>query len=191
MTIYLDLDETLIHAVPGRPGMGLGSRVVVNAGLKTNGRNDTYHTALRDSAHTLIQRCRAAAPTKILTTAAREYAIAQNQTFSFGFSEDDIIAREDFLEPTSTAYGGEDLLVKKVRQCPNALLIDNLPAHEPSAKRKMLFLGINPDRYIQIREFIGCKDPDKFRGELLGIFQRIERETTPKKPQQNLCPEMC
>ena len=181
MTIFLDLDETLIHSIPGRPGMGMGRRASVAVGFKDNGKPDTYHTELRNCAHTLLLRCRAAGPTRMLTTATREYALAMNSTFSLGFAPEEIIAREDYLEEIPAPYGGYDTLVKSLKFCPDSILIDNLAPTEAHAKRKMLFLGIGEDKYIQIREYIGGRDADKFQGELTAIFRRLasQNESVP------------
>jgi hypothetical protein len=218
-TIYIDLDETLISALPSRGGMGqskLRTPIYVkepkpkenetNRAIKTllqkmdeldskpkqkkeNKKGDLYFTSLRPIALTILKKCREIAPTKILTVGARSYALTQNKTLKLGFAEHDIIAREDWTQEVHTAYGGKDIYLPEVRIEPSGILIDNNPSNHDWARRKMNFLGITTERYITIREYTGGKDPDKFYGELNGIFEKIlgkKLEIPFKKPNKEI-----
>jgi hypothetical protein len=181
MTIYIDLDDTLIHALPAyhKPNPGKRTRVV----LQDSEGNEVYHTMLRPLAHKLLEAARGLSNVKMLTTATKDYAIAHNETFNFGFAKEDIIAREDLMVKITLAYGS-DIVPAKSKVDPNSLLIDNLSPTTESGRIKSSFLGIPPEQYIVIREFSG-KDPDCFEQELHSLIENMAtliktKSTTPK-----------
>lgn len=174
MNIYIDLDETLIHAkysIPGHsgnPGKRTAIKIIDEDGLN----HETYHSLIRPKALELLNHCRKLTKVKMLTTATRDYAILHNETFLLGFEPAEIIAREDYLVRTSLAYGTTTEPSKR-RTDPNAFLIDNLPRLAEAAMLKQQYLGIRPENYIEIREFSG-KDPEIFSQELKDILTLLE-----------------
>lgn len=169
--LYLDLDETLIHSLSGRPGLGNSKRTKVTVGVKENGKPDTYHTQKRPDTEYILSQCRSLGQVKMFTNATKAYAIEMDKIFGLGFGED-IIAREDYLMDVQIAYGW-DTLVTQVDIDKGGILIDNNPNTALQALLKMKTLGIHVDNYFQIREYIGGKDPDKFKIELENIFNTI------------------
>lgn len=168
MRTYVDLDDTLINAVHGA-GRGRGKRTLVDVGA-----GDFYHSLIRPKATELLSSLRAMGEVYMLTTATRDYACAHNHVFQLGFSDDQIVAREDYVVRITLAYSSEWVPVAR-GVCPHARLIDNLPAEADDAKLKMSYLGIQKGRYIQIREFYG-KDPEIFNNELACILRSIREE---------------
>lgn len=173
MNIYVDLDETLIHAIPGYSG-NPGKRTPIkipNIDCKENSY-ELYYSLLRPNAHRLLNFCRYLTNVKMLTTATRDYALLHNEAFSLGFSESDVIAREDYLIKTTLAYGSSIETIA-AQTDPKSLLIDNLPPNADAAKLKQQFLGIREENYVQIRDFNG-KDPEIFENELGEIFLKLQ-----------------
>lgn len=195
LSIYLDLDETLVHAknVSGNLGV-LQERVRITLTEPKGEREEHYDTLLRPHAQQMLEFCRGIGDVKLLTTANRQYALKHNDAFNLGFNPDQIIAREDYILRTRLAYGSVyDTL--KDNSDPSAFLIDNLPPSDDSPKLKIKFLGIKEDQYIQIREFSG-KDPDFFAQELKEIFNKLENHRVglemtnqPKETPRALMPE--
>jgi hypothetical protein len=182
MRIYFDLDDTLIHAMPTHNGSGKGKRTLVSIGEKNE---EKYFSLLRPHALELLYHCRQHSQVKMLTTATRDYAISHNEVFNLGFSCQDIIAREDYIEQIQLAYG-HDWVPLKTKVDPTAILIDNLSPNTDSSKIKIAYLGINESQYFQIREFNG-KDPSKFPLELdqLLIKIGINKKVFSQDPQKN------
>lgn len=176
--IYLDLDETLIHSIPGRPGMGINRRrKVIPCGIKPNGKPDTYHADLRDLARELIARCQSLGPTKILTTATREYALAHIKAFSLPFSSEDVIAREDYTYEAKGPWGGYELLVKAVNVDRAAFLLDNTTPETEAGRAKMLFLGIPKENFLVVQEYQGGKESAASTWKLWDLVKIIEDKT--------------
>jgi len=165
MTIYLDLDDTLIHSVYGL-GRNPGKRTTISLSNK-----DVYHTLLRPLASDILAGLRNIGQVKMLTTAVKEYALAQNQAFFLGFSDADIIAREDYVTSINDMFG-EKWVPLQSKTDPNSVLIDNLPPSTESSRIKIQFLGIKQSSYFQIREFYG-KEPSCFQQELEDLLEKV------------------
>lgn len=110
----------------------------------------------------MIQACRDIAPTKIMTTATREYALAMSQAFNFGFSPEDIIGRDDYSYEVQTAYGSKMTMLIDINQDRESILIDDRNAEHIYTQEKMKYLGIDHHQVYPIRKFTGGKDPEKF-----------------------------
>jgi len=149
MTIFLDLDETLIHSVPGRGGNPGRRRVVrIDDG-------DSYWVMERPLAKQMVEDCRALAPTCILSSSSQDYARAVCEALGFGFAERDIMGWQRFLAKTESS----NYEVAETGYCPSALLVDNALPRSWSALSKIAFLGIAPSRYLQVRTFLGKDSP--------------------------------
>jgi hypothetical protein len=179
MRIYIDLDETLIHAIYAHSG-NPGKRRPIEIKNSTGEREELYYSILRPKATELLSFCRTLGNVKMLTTATRDYALEHNSIFNLGFEATHIIAREDYLVSTVSAYDTRTGPVKTATD-PHSVLIDNLPRLAELAITKQQYLGIKPNRYIQIREFSG-KDPEVFTKELDSIFQLLKslKKETPQ-----------
>lgn len=178
-SIYVDLDETLIHAIHGF-GRNPGKRTpVAFEGV------EKYHTLLRPAAPKMLGAFRALGRVRMLTTATREYAQTHNEIFGLGFEKDDIVAREDYVCKIQLAYGSQWDTAGKDAD-PSAILVDNLPGTDENARLKIQYLGIPKGNYIQIRAFDG-KDPDCFEQELEDILAEAKRllgiAHSPKAPR--------
>jgi hypothetical protein len=159
--------------------MGRG-RIIIQAGTKPNGKPETYHCTKRPMADVMLEDCRRAGKTKMLTSATRQYALAANGAMELGFDPQDIVAREDIGTETTIAYG-DDFLLHKQQTDPQASLIDNMRPTSKWAKIKRTFLGIPAKNYIQIREFNG-KDPEKFQSEWNQIRRKLHRRKKEVQP---------
>jgi len=96
--IYVDLDETLIHA--GAAGLrSPGRRRRVAFGL------EVYDVALRPCAHYLLGWLREIGCASLLTTSQRDYAEKINEAFGLGFEQlycrEDIFVFQSFCESES------------------------------------------------------------------------------------------
>lgn len=186
MRIYIDLDETLIHAKYATSGNS-GKRSRIRIPDQDGTGYELYYSLLRPKAPELLGACRALSDVKMLTTATRDYAQMHNETFNLGFNENDIIAREDYLVNTTVAFG---LATEpaKYQTDPQSVLIDNLPRLATAAMLKQQYLGLNPSNYIQIREFDG-KDPEIFASELNEILEKVKnwaKKVHNKNPAQEI-----
>lgn len=168
--IYVDLDETLVNVM-----VGYGNISAYRTIYKSD--NARYGGLKRPLADRLLACCRELGPTKMLTMGTRDYALFWNEAFSLGFAESDIVSRYEFIEIIEMGGwyggGGHDVRVLSKDNCPNGVLIDNQKPEEEWARAKMMWLGINADRYIKIRSFDG-KDPDKFEAELSDIECKLQ-----------------
>ena len=152
--IYVDLDQTLIHArVAGSRPPGKRRRFAF--GL------EVYDVALRPCARYLLGWLREIGCVSLLTTSQRDYAEKINEAFGLGFEQ--LYCREDIF----VFHPFADLKAEAV--APKSLLID--------AGLKMKFLGINRRSYIQIRGFRGT-DPPTIDREIAEIVRKVRRFAT-------------
>lgn len=171
--IYIDLDNTLIHATWG--GNPNKNRVKIDLGGK-----EVYWSMLRPKSQEFVHICRTIAPTFLMTFAAKDYALAHNDTFSLGFTESEILARTDFSH-TQAGMFVDRTYPLSTAHCPTGLLIDDNPPSDEQAKVKMAFLGIPPSRYIQSRNYRGGKHPPDFAKELAALRALLSLEK-PRPP---------
>src|SRR5262252_2219137 len=160
--IYIDLDETLIHARVAGPRPP-GKRRRLAFGL------EVYDVALRPCAHYLLGRLREIGGVSLLTTSQRDYAEKINETFGLGFEQ--LYCREDIFVFRPFV----DLKAEAV--APKSVLIDDLSPTETLARLKMKFLGINRRSHIQIRGFHGT-DPATIDREIAEIVCKVGRFAT-------------
>lgn len=162
MTIYLDLDETLVHAIPLRGG-SVGRRKIVRCS-----DGDGYGVIERPLARKMISDCRSLAPTIVLTTGVQDYA--EKVCEAFALEVDGVLGAEKFIKETT----GEQDAPLETGVCPESWLIDNAKPDYFYARLKMAYLGAPQDRYLQVRTFTG-KDPDQFAGEWEKLFAALRR----------------
>lgn len=143
--IYVDMDETLL------------SSWHVPHGIK------------RPAADRLLTTCRSLCETGMLTMGTREYALEMNEIHKLGFTPHQIVAREDHV---FEVFGG--WYPKRRNMCKDCVLIDNNPIEHDLAQIKIQFLGISPDRYIEITPFYGPPDREEFEKELEEIECRLK-----------------
>lgn len=178
LCIFLDLDNTLIHAQWG--GNPNKRRYKIDLGENWMGKKEVYWSMLRPMTHIFLAACRYLAPTYMLTNSTRDYALAHNKEFSLGFSEDMIFAREDFSRETCGMLHS-DTYPLAVGQYPDAILVDNKSFEESSKEDvKIQFLGIDQSRYVQSRFYQGGKQPENFDKELNAIEKIIELDKIQK-----------
>lgn len=149
LTIYFDLDETLIstdvqtfttHIKTGERYLNLAYNAMVN-----------YEVTLREGAVDILNYAKKLGDIKILTVADEEYAHDIISHFKFPVEKSDVYCRQDIY------------LNRGVCQLNNPgdriLLIDNLPIKDNQDKVK--FLGGNVD-YYNIEPYYGFDDkPEK------------------------------
>jgi len=172
LAIFLDLDNTLIHATYG--GNPNKNRTKLDLGVNCWGKKEVYWSMRRPMALEFIAICRQLAPTYILTNAARDYALAHNKEFQLGFDESMVFAREDFSRETNGTFHSMILPLAE-NQYPKAILVDDKTFKESKEwDVKLRFLGINESRYVQSRCYRGGKQPENFDKEIKAIEKIIE-----------------
>jgi hypothetical protein len=174
--IYLDLDNTLAYTCAASFHTKKSKTKILAVG------GEIYQTELREFTHGFLYQCRRLGPTKLLTSATRDYALEHNLHLNLGFDPKEIIAREDYQYETYVAYGKQTCLCQTNKD-PYGLLIDNLPPTTLQSQLKQKFLGIQPIQYIQIREYNGGEDPVDFQEETKKLIQTIKTHTQQHKPQ--------
>lgn len=162
MTIFLDLDDTLIHAVPLRGGR-LGRRRLVRCS-----DGDGYGVMERPLAQQMIADCCALARVVILTTGAQDYA--ESVCRALEFSVDDILGCEKYIR----SIPGEGDTPMELGVDPDSWLIDNAEPNFLYSKLKMAYLGTSRSRYLKVRTFTGI-DPKTFPEEWRQIVDQISR----------------
>jgi hypothetical protein len=177
LEFYIDLDNTLIHAAWGKnPNK---RRTKIELPDSDNGKAEAYWSMLRPKALEFLAFCRNIAPTKMLTHAARDYALKHNEVFGLGFSDENIIARDDFSHITEEKCDSLSRPTKKslrpnvIGIAPGAILVDDKSPSDYLAKVKIQYLGITEDRYVQSRNYSGGKDPENFNKEIERIKKII------------------
>ncbi len=138
-SVFLDLDETLIHTREA------GSQL--EPGLTSPFRYGPYLAWLRPDAWAILQIVKALdVPLYICTASERAYAAGLSAAFGLGIPERNIL-------------GLEHLQAGLTGIAPSGVLIDDLdPGHEV-ARLKRRVLGIGTERYFQIPAFRGFPDP--------------------------------
>jgi hypothetical protein len=154
-TIYIDLDDCLIHSVFG----------VRNTKRRTVMHLDEekYSVLERPLAKKMLTDLRELGHLRMLTTATPDYAQEVNRIFGFDFAQNDVISLVPLLVTVQLAYGSDTLLTK-THTDPHSILIDHQSPQDKWLRTKMLYLGVKENSYIQIREFAGI-DPFQFPKE--------------------------
>lgn len=152
--IFVDLDETLVHAIAKESPIKRTDFDCFAYG--------PYIAFLRPEALEILAACREQANEVVLFTfSERAYAVEISRAFGLGFAANEVFGCELFV------FGEKDL-------APSGVLIDDKPAEHDNAQLKMQTLGITADRYLQIPAF----DHPKFapcRTFLAGLPYRLEK----------------
>lgn len=160
--IYIDLDNCLIDTVYGhRPSK---RRKAIRIG------NDFYSAIMRPSTNKILEFLRGLDKVCMVTTATRDYAHAMNDVFCLGFGAELIKTREDIQADDNGS------LPPSLKD-EEGILIDNMSKNEGWARAKMSYIGMDDNRYFQIRSFNG-RDPDNFNnadGELDKFLRGIKK----------------
>ena len=152
INIFVDLDETLIHTLGMKTiagDLGDESNLCDTPVTVALSKKEQYVTVLRPGANYLLFALRDFGKLYMLTRAHKDYAIAMNKAFNFGFNEDKIFDRK-FIEkpkyntPTGVAHGRN-------------FLIDDLDVKDNF--EKITFIKrFGKSGYIQIPAFYGNKE---------------------------------
>jgi len=164
--IYIDLDETLIHSQDVRGDSIQEGEVVLDSlgGMVSACRP-------RPLALTMLSDLRSIAPTCLLTSARRSYALDVNRKLGFDFKPEEIIAREDFLTKKISPGAFPISVPIALNQSPRSILIDDLSFE--SAHLKTDYLGIPYKQYFQISAFYGVEDDEFFLEEWRCVLVKI------------------
>ena len=166
--IFVDLDECLCSSIfSHNPKKGRVKLSFVN----DFNRVENYYTVLRPGALEFLAYCRSIAPTYILTAAATDYALEHNKVHNLGFSDDQIIGREQYVHYSSGMIA-DRVSATKIDQFPNSILVDNQSLRHYGSENlrvKMSFLGIKEDRLVKSREYTGGNQPPSFDKEIKQI----------------------
>lgn len=161
--IFVDLDETLIHAF--MPSWGeTPTKDAEEVLIRNEATTETYETVLRQGALHFLQVLRKTGDVYILTAATSDYANAMNRHFGLGFVEDQIYAREDVQAGNADPeYFGRGTVY----------LFDNLPRHEN--RSKITFLRpLGNINYIQVKEFYNNKTAAFTHEEIKELVSNIK-----------------
>ncbi len=152
--LFIDLDETLIHARE----TPVGGPVT----LRNSRRIGDYEVCVRPEAPELLSLCRAGGRQVFLfTNAFFGFAHEASRLFSLGFDD-------------RTIFSFAMILNCRRNLSPASALIDNLPPQAESTQEKMQALGIAPEQVWVIPAF----EPPHFPSAklfLLGLPLRLER----------------
>ena len=166
--IFVDLDECLCSSIfSHNPKKGRVKLSFVN----DFNRVENYYTVLRPGALEFLAYCRSIAPTYILTAAATDYAQEHNKVHNLGFSDEQIIGREQYVHYSSGMIADRVSAIK-IDQFPNSILVDNQSLRHYGSENlrvKMSFLGIKEDRLVKSREYTGGNQPPSFDKEIKQI----------------------
>ena len=136
--IFVDLDETLIytHSLFFNKGVSGYQKITVAP-------KEHYNTKVRECSVAFLEEARKKAKVLMLTVATKDYALAMNKAFSFGFEAEDIYSREDIRGHTGKTPQFEPGEV---------WLFDNLPQEFNEEKCDYL-AHLGKLNYVQVSEF--------------------------------------
>lgn len=164
--IWCDLDNTLIWTwdplitspllsvafnlpIENKPPSGKGRRRLTKIEVPNLGSG---YACARPSANAFLRELRRIDRVMLLTNALRSYAAAMNTAFAFGFSDVEMVTREDLLGSANVD--------------PKAVLIDNEPMfgpdteHDRARARKMRYLGSGLEAIVEVPYYRGVVTDD-------------------------------
>lgn len=155
--IFWDIDETLIHTLVNREEENTKHFILPDSAIN-------YYTIIRPCSNDLIEFSRNLVGKEnvyILTTATRDYAERVNELAEWDFPVDQIIPREDIQDYTVSVawgYSYENQTMRHPLADKNNVLIDNLIFRHN--EKKVSLIGIDRDRYLNVRDYYGVNFPD-------------------------------
>jgi len=167
-SVFVDLDETLIHT--------LGFKTIAGDVEKVNdlcdkpvtitlGKKEHYVTVLRPGANFLLFRLREIGHVYMLTRAHKDYAQAMNKAFNFGFTEDKIFDRE-YVK--NWKYKTPDIKITTGKN----VLIDDLMVRDNF--EKIAFIKrFGTVKYINVPAFLGNKEEGFTRSYIEDVLEDI------------------
>jgi len=167
-SVFVDLDETLIHT--------LGFKTIAGDVEKVNdlcdkpvtitlGKKEHYVTVLRPGANFLLFRLREIGHVYMLTRAHKDYAQAMNKAFNFGFTEDKIFDRE-YVK--NWKYKTPDIKITTGKN----VLIDDLMVRDNF--EKIAFIKrFGTVKYINVPAFLGNKEEGFTRSYIKDVLEDI------------------
>lgn len=156
--IFFDIDETLIHSE-------YGSNDEANFNF-VDGFGYTYCTYVRPCSNELIEYARSLVGVEnvhILTAATLDYASKINKNAGWGFSEDDIFAREimkKYSIQIPSLYGSSTLVNPHPYAHQLNVLIDNLPSKYNNDKIDLMCIDPRTN-YLHVRDYMGDNSDDE------------------------------
>ena len=139
--IWIDLDETLIHAA---------EQPVANCQVEVNLPRERLWFGCRPGANECLKALRELAEVRMLTVATHAYASAANACFEFGFESGQIVAREQWVQGWVVERAGKMFCDIDL----GGVLIDNKSA-DYWHRYKRLYLGIGQDRLLLVPDYYG------------------------------------
>jgi len=149
INIFVDLDETLIHTLGMKTiagDLGDESNLCDTPVTVALSKKEQYVTVLRPGANYLLFALRDFGKVYMLTRATKDYAIAMNKAFNFGFDEDKIFDRnfQKYKIPKNISQGKN-------------FLIDDLDVRD-NYEKVAFIKRFGRSSYIQIPAFYGNKE---------------------------------
>ena len=152
INIFVDLDETLIHTLGMKTiagDLGDESNLCDTPVTVALSKKEQYVTVLRPGANYLLFALRDFGKLYMLTRAAKDYAIAMNKAFNFGFTEDRIFDRNFINKQKHNTP-------KNILQGRN-FLIDDLDVRD-NYEKVAFIKRFGRSGYIQVPAFYGNKE---------------------------------
>jgi NLI interacting factor-like phosphatase len=164
ISIFVDLDETLVHSLGMKTiagDLGDESNLCDKPVTIVLSKKEQYVTVLRPGANYLLFRLREVGKVYMLTRATKDYAIAMNKAFNFGFDEDRIFDRnfQKYKIPKNISQGRN-------------FLIDDLDVRD-NYEKVAFIKRYGTVRYINVRAFYGEKGNEFTSSYIQEIIEEI------------------
>jgi len=164
ISIFVDLDETLVHSLGMKTiagDLGDESNLCDKPVTIALSKKEQYVTVLRPGANYLLFRLREVGKVYMLTRATKDYAIAMNKAFNFGFDEDRIFDRnfQKYKIPKNISQGKN-------------FFIDDLDVRD-NYEKVAFIKRYGTVRYINVRAFYGEKGNEFTSSYIQEIIEEI------------------
>ena len=167
INLFIDLDETLVHTLGFKTiagDLGDESNLCDTPVTISLSKKEQYVTILRPGANYLLFALRDFGKLYMLTRAHKDYAIAMNKAFNFGFNEDRIFDRKFIEKPKYNTP-------KNISQGKN-FLIDDLDVRD-NYEKVAFIKRYGTVRYINVRAFYGEKGNEFTSSYIQEIIEKI------------------
>ena len=166
-SVFVDLDETLVHTLGMKTiagDFGDESNLCDKPVTIALSKKEQYVTVLRPGANYLLFRLREVGKVYMLTRATKDYAIAMNKAFNFGFDEDRIFDRNFINKQKHNTP-------KNISQGRN-FLIDDLDVRD-NYEKVAFIKRYGTVRYINVQAFYGEKGNEFTSSYIQEIIEKI------------------